>query len=59
MQHKADIAGLGVLAAPVGYELQKNVREGNVGDAAANTTELGGLGVLAAPAMAALRHGKH
>ena len=59
MQHKAEIAGLGVLAAPVGYELQKNVREGNVGDAAANTTELGGLGVLAAPAMAALRHGKH
>jgi hypothetical protein len=56
MQHKAELAGLGVLAAPVGYELQKNVREGHTGDAIANTAELGGLGVLAAPAAAALRH---
>ena len=56
MQHKAELAGLGVLAAPVGYELQKNVREGHTGDAISNTTELGGLGVLAAPAVAALRH---
>lgn len=57
--HKAEIAGLGVLAAPVGYELHKNIRAGNKGDAVANATELGGLGVLAAPAMAALRHGTH
>ena len=56
MQHKAELAGLGVLAAPVGYELQKNVREGHTGDAISNTAELGGLGVLAAPAVAALRH---
>lgn len=57
--HKAELAGLGVLAAPVGYELQKNIREGHTGDAISNTAELGGLGILAAPAAAALRHGVH
>ena len=59
LKEKVELAGLGALAAPVGYEFQKNVREGDTGGAVANTAELGGLGILAAPAAAALAHSRH
>jgi hypothetical protein len=55
--HKAELAGLGVLAAPVGYEMQKQVRGGDKGGAISSGAELAGLGILAAPAAGALlRH---
>lgn len=66
--HKAELAGLGVLAVPALDEAQAHARAGLAGDynkagvkkrtllphAAHSAAELGGLGILAAPSAAAL-----
>lgn len=70
--HKAELAGLGILAAPSVDHLQAKIRAGLAGDKAPGAahqrqfmgetahalTELGGLGVLAGPSVAHLL-GKH
>jgi hypothetical protein len=72
--HKAELAGLGILAAPSVDEAQAHIRAGLAGDynsegvkkrtvlphAAKPLTEIAGLGVLAGPSAAALMgHGAH
>jgi hypothetical protein len=68
--HRAELAGLGVLAAPSIDDAQAHIRAGLAGDkgpgavekrtflpsAAKPASEIAGLGILAAPAAAALRH---
>lgn len=72
--HKAELAGLGILAAPSVDEAQAHIRAGLAGDynsegvkkrtvlphAAKPLTEIAGLGVLAGPSAASLLgHGAH
>ncbi len=65
--HKAELAGLGILAAPAADHLQARIRSGLAGEGAHGAekrqfmgetghalTELGGLGVLAGPSIAHL-----
>lgn len=62
-EHKNELLGLGMIAAPVADDIQAHLRGGEdkklLPQVAGHALDLGGLGVLAAPAARKLLAGEH
>lgn len=62
-EHKNELLGLGMIAAPVADDIQAHFRGGEdkklLPEVAGHALDLGGLGVLAAPAARKLISGEH